>query len=1149
MISPKWRPINGAKKIGGMSQTECSNSTTAFLRGKQKDWMIPAGEIPKTPSTASTSAANHVNVTDNDLQIAPGIPWTVENYTAMNNNDWSSLPFPPDYDRGRFPALRRRRRKSAFLDPLSSEFSVPQNTGSSTPTFPVTELEALSTPSKDVNNDFTNHLPSPSPSIGTPRTMAEPTNLTQDLADSAIGSPPSSTRFERLMAGHGSLEELEKHLQAASKPDTTQAPSTTTDPISDAGRVYVSGNIASPSSLPEHNHTTAGRSASHEQTFPTPTSLASKRASINAMEPRKRVQTMPNPSTEYLNPPRSTNRIIGIGAPGQHDVLQVEVAESWNFRQRVSQRIHDITRLSTRPGINVEKPRLGLLRDACEQNDLFYLCLHQLFCLEYLRQGKIFPLLHEVYRGGLSVVAYLLVSNDYLCPDAMAWFSTFPLPWHVLFPSRPGYNSAYQNVLSCLLKLANNWDLLHQKCERRGLPPLVDELIMHFDVRGFTFQQVIFRALLRDVWKGAPDSCFQYMEDAFLKNHEEVVRRSLRAQPDNDNYGYSQTVLNHFQRITLSHRHHTLQELNMNNSPPLPHAFTQPTADTNSQHNQTNIPSPSVRLANSKMPSMASTATGPQVLPLAVTTGPLNLQPIPRSDGNFVPLSRSSTSRHQSLPGNRIIPQNSALHQASPLMESMQDSMVQYPAAHFQQHHISREQQSPSDRPTSMVTIPGYEIPRRHPMQNVLPSNADQDSILLMQHPSQRQPTTQPGNSNLFYQLGAQLRPPRQHAESTHRGQAVNVPSTQFVRASTNLQASQQNSTVTALHQADVRDSNLMLWGPQADVAQNSHYFRYIKNIIMPSRGLDGQRRHVRWTFDIDRSTVDSLVKIRVPNLDGPPSVQILQPGAQFCRIRCVKVDNAIKLPNQNDWVVLDNVWPGSTAVILNGTAMDVRRKSHHGKDLPIDASTYIEEGTNEISTAIISLSEKSTQAFAIGVELIEVVEEQIIRQNLPVLSREAARQRIVDRSAALDPDIEIVRSETVVDVTDPFSATLVKIPMRGIHCRHNQCFDRDAFLETRRSKARNEPSVPDLFRCPICGSDARPQSLVIDGFLLQVREDLAKKDRLDAKAIILIEGGWEIKEEEPATGEQGDGSGRRRHPLMPSAVNNTKEVIAIDDD
>ena len=54
------------------------------------------------------------------------------------------------------------------------------------------------------------------------------------------------------------------------------------------------------------------------------------------------------------------------------------------------------------------------------------------------------------------------------------------------------------------------------------------------------------------------------------------------------------------------------------------------------------------------------------------------------------------------------------------------------------------------------------------------------------------------------------------------------------------------------------------------------------------------------------------------------------------------------------------------------------------------------------------------------------------------------------------------------------------------------------------------EPTQVDEWRCPLCSGAARPYNLVVDGFLVQVRERLAREGRLGVKSVVVNpDGSW----------------------------------------
>lgn len=74
----------------------------------------------------------------------------------------------------------------------------------------------------------------------------------------------------------------------------------------------------------------------------------------------------------------------------------------------------------------------------------------------------------------------------------------------------------------------------------------------------------------------------------------------------------------------------------------------------------------------------------------------------------------------------------------------------------------------------------------------------------------------------------------------------------------------------------------------------------------------------------------------------------------------------------------------------------------------------------------------------------------------------------------------------------------------------------------TRASKT-GKAVLKENWKCPICGADARPQHLIVDGFLGEVRADLMRTGRLEgARAIkIKADGSWELKSDGESTSSE----------------------------
>ena len=1017
----------------------------------------------------------------------------------------------------------------------------------------------------DVSINAENVLPSPSPSVEARQNSVNAIEIQdqdsqlQTAEAQPVGGPRAN--LEEFVARCGGIDQLEKLLKDAGK--SNYGPSQMAASAVEQGLPKTTTMSIPPSQKQSpliQNQTTSDSDHGSQVS-----SIASKRPREMTNEPRKRLQSLPG----SLSEDSSTSPLGTAALPSQNHPCNAAASPSGNemhlFAQSLAQRIQLVAKLPNRTGSHVERPRLELLREACENWDQFYLILHQLFCFNHqIRKshGQV-PSLNEIHRRGLDVVSFLLVSNDEMVDDAVAWFSVFPLSWGKL-----PFTSAHAKVLRCLEKMANSWTELRFQCRKRKHPPLVDELVVLFNVESFLFQQIIFRAILRDIWPNKTNicDCFLIAEGVFNKDYKSVMDRLLsgRTTIEFAKY-YQQTIIKEYQQVLESHERHTLAGSTASIAAPVQQRRQSRLAPAKNRSNDreksqneydTNGQSPLTLDLHAAQRHHSSAALGPA--------------PIVAQD-NHASRYGSLVSPSQAVASNSISsPQTGNFTQSpttiwTPFSPEGSVDMPWQPNSRQQQREHRTSSAAGTFRNAPDSTTPTQRAP--HVVPSNVPRNPSiyqfQQTISPQQQSNHQIPSSTSANpgvrpqpevrrslSNRASEITMPIPSPHAfvHAPSSLQTQAN---STSFIRSYPPLPA-HPNPATSALHQAHLRSPTLSYLDRNKQPNSIAKYYRIIKHVNMPPEELDCNNRHVNWDFGVTKELIDWFARDAHSSYGAPPTRAVM-PGSWLCRIRCISLKDKSRMPSQSEWAVSDNVWPGSTAIVLNGIALDIRKKSHHGKDLPIDVTRYIRTGQNSLSTAVIGFEKDSTNRYAIGVEFIQVIDEQQFKNEIKTLPRLEARKRILDQSKNMDPDIEIIQSEKVLDLTDPFTARIFDVPVRGINCHHNQCFDRDTFLQTRTAKVPGELCGPDEFRCPICGQDARPQSLMIDAFFVVVRMALKAKDRLDVKAITLRESGdWDIKEEEEANGESGDGTGRRS--AGPARARRTSgsgpcEVIEIDDD
>jgi hypothetical protein len=241
--------------------------------------------------------------------------------------------------------------------------------------------------------------------------------------------------------------------------------------------------------------------------------------------------------------------------------------------------------------------------------------------------------------------------------------------------------------------------------------------------------------------------------------------------------------------------------------------------------------------------------------------------------------------------------------------------------------------------------------------------------------------------------------------------------------------------------------------------------------------------------------------------------------GSLRWRLRACKANPRDHTPSEQQWATSGTDWPPNIFIMCNGTPLEIRRETHNGKDQPIELTELVVSGRNTVD---ISLPPISNGCF-IAVEMLETLshsETVKLVWNSGLIPEEQTLQTIRKRLTppADDDGIIIEEPDLSIDLADPFTAVIFEVPARGVDCTHMECFDLETWLNTRPSKPAEasspdkwkEPSYPDKWKCPICGKDARPYSLRIDGFLLKVRAQLEQENKLQSKSMhVKPDGTW----------------------------------------
>ena len=797
---------------------------------------------------------------------------------------------------------------------------------------------------------------------------------------------------------------------------------------------------------------------------------------------------------------------------------------------RLQQMITD--RIEQRAVINAsgdaEAARLNLLQRACIQHDYVYLLLHQIYCMD-LTLPSVTKQLGELgfqhgHINGLGMMVPLLLPNlQCLASDSICWFAHFPSPIRAMLDKCQIYHKALESVKTCLAAFSFSWPKYRAHCNKRSYPPLVGELIEILRIDSSVLQSVVFRAVLKDMWTwNTDDSCFQVGEGLFQQNQHllQQVRSPIDRQRDD------QHLVTKYQQLHAAHANHrrhsgsnastsTMVHSPLTTDPLTPGstpfqqspriaqgvlAGSQNSSVTRQSFDQRRVRPPhNINTQIRQSPAFPSRIT-PTLPSQPLLPSQLSPSPHPGNSGAYpisppIPISTAGWQASQALRSSN----NRPLNVTSPNLVTSPQTFVG-----LNQSPAIRTGSWPS--PTTTHAAP-HPMPQTQ-VSTVAPNPRPLDRTLLMQHSGWSPHGAHP--QSLVPPVGQRL------STTAH-----------------------PNPMVAALHQSQTQSPILTIVDDYGRLVMSTKYFRYVEGVsVLDSRLKIGRRQHTEFNFYIGEDDAALLSGTR-ENQKGAPFIRHVKLGSRFGRVRCIDATKFTDLQadNQRAWVTATQIWPEHVTVIFNGKHLDVRKKAHYGKDLPIDVTAAIKFGNNQFSVSILTPQTEDQIEYAVGLETIQLVDAAEAKALTGVLAYDEARQRVLRRLQNDDPDIEVVNSYVVINMSDPYTFRIWNVPMRGKYCLHDQCFDLDTFLETRTSKRSGQPCDPDQFKCPVCGGDARPQSLVKDEFFEVLRAELAQRNRLDAKAIVMQQDGtWEVQEEEK-TGEAGDGSGRRLRARAESAA------------
>ncbi|CZS99401.1 uncharacterized protein RAG0_07728 [Rhynchosporium agropyri] len=948
-----------------------------------------------------------------------------------------------------------------------------------------------------------------------------------------------------------------------------------------------------------------------------------------------RVGDYPSPTSINMSYPSPS--ILVASNPNKRQRTQPPAMSS--LRPRVSLIEKHIQSVGGQMNLNtgLERPRFQLLTDACNNEDPFYVALHQIFCVWDFNRLEVTSIQGYpnsiVLQTAFNILGQLIRDNVQLSPNHKMWFANFPGPLTQLLKSSEPYRQTVMDVGAFLSQLASDWEPLSSECSQRGYPPLVDELVKRWRLLSPTLQSIVFTAIRRNL--GYRDSeVGTRMEELFKRDREEhqaLASRVNTSRPPtaNDIRERNTALVNEYltlrNRIAQRRSSTAISSSSLMRGPtpvlstsvPYQHSSTIPVIHTAAwqanmprpesgswqQHGaprtSTNSPNPS--LIAGRPPSVASDRVNPNAPSPTLLQGLSMHSPIqqnfqtPPANGNLqsnqnIPqgYGRSTANRpyiqyqsvnvadqqlnqvamqHQQLmPQQQFQPQNPSQYQPLQAGQYQPQQYQQQQPQHYQSSQIAWQQNSlQSAQQQAMIR---QQHQQAQLAQQVRATHMIGNTSINDPHHAQvrnnstnstglRTPTAGP-SPRIGVPAAARPMSHEQVVIAYGAKHALNrsiVPPTGF-----NHQFFPALPDQVALHQAHLRSPRLVAADPApCDVPTDSpklRHYQTIRGFSLPPTKISINSPLSKFEF---RSSDADFAMIAQDTFLGKGQVASRQfrRGTLQYRLRCVQMKQGATKCLTADWVSQDTVWPEGASLAINKKHLELRRKNHHGKDLPIDITPIVRlVGPNmncQIALSILDgRSRMKEHSYFIAVEVVEILEhDQImgcVRKNRisAITSLDNIKRSLGGHVAENDDDIAMVVSDLSIDLADPFTARIFDTPVRGLNCLHRECFDLETFLITRTSKPKRpgQPCMVDVWKCPLCGKDARPSRLQIDDFLVSVRQTLEAQGYLDAKAIwISGDGTWRPKIEKRKTPPEPDDSDSDDDTLKNPATNQSSDM------
>lgn len=335
-------------------------------------------------------------------------------------------------------------------------------------------------------------------------------------------------------------------------------------------------------------------------------------------------------------------------------------------------------------------------------------------------------------------------------------------------------------------------------------------------------------------------------------------------------------------------------------------------------------------------------------------------------------------------------------------------------------------------------------------------------------------------------------------------------------------------------------------------------YYQYVENLIVQPTRLNVSTHLTQIKFSLSQDQLQKLpVRQAIFDICTLPVVRFENSTLRF-RVRVCRFASGETEISESRWAGASTFWPAQLQITMNSMPCFLSRKQHFNADLPAEMSANLKAGYNELHISLPSLSgNERDHDYFIAIEQITTKNHASVWacvNSSPHASAETTKDTIKQYYGLGGTDeISLLGGTSNVSVCDPISSRMCDTPVRGLNCKHLQCFDLENWLQSRTKKpgaSPTEPCLVDCWACPICGGDARPNQLRICDYFSSIMKQLRESGHSETRVIALSDNGeWGSQVEASYHQKRENSSQPRGLPDQPQQVTKEMEVIEILDD